>query len=360
MSELSYEKTDDTGDSDDVILRSAKEAEEVDTIEMNKAARLEEFLAEKLYKDTSPEAKAGRRQMLVRAAYGEFMATLLFLTPIFCVVANSKANGWNSDVSNLMVAMVGGLQAVAVSFAFSSVSGAHFNPNASFALWLTGKLSNRKVVVYISVQLLASVIGMLIVTAIFPDEHEDYFKMIAVVPASDTYLGKIFATEYFTTFFLIYTAFTVAFEDAEKNKKDSMSVKTLADSRGLTVYASNPQSKTGFAPFSIGFTIFSLSLVGGTSGGAFNQARMFGPALISNRWDYFWLYYIAQFMGAATAATLVHNLHRIGLKQDPQSIDPTPLSKAVSRVRTLGKGRGKVQLKDMNPTTGINNQDSSA
>jgi glycerol uptake facilitator-like aquaporin len=224
---------------------------------------------------------------------------------------------------------------------------AHFNPNASFALWLTGKLSNRKVIVYVSVQLLASVVGMLIVTAIFPDDHDEFFKAIAIVPADDTYLGKVFATEFFTTFFLVYTAFTVAFEDAEKNKKDNLSVKTLADSRGLTVYASNPQSKTGFAPFSIGFTIFSLSLVGGTSGGAFNQARMFGPALITNRWDYFYLYYIAQILGAACASTVVHNLHRLGLKQDPIHIDETPLSTALLKTKLKMRSKGKVQLQDL-------------
>ena len=185
---------------------------------------------------------------------------------------------------------------------------------------------------------------MLIVMAIFPDDHNEFFKVVAIVPSSSTYLGKIFATEFFTTFFLIYTAFTVAFEDAEKNKKDNMSVKTLADSRGLTVYASNPQSKTGFAPFAIGFTIFSLSLVGGTSGGAFNQARMFGPALITNRWDYFYLYYIAQFMGAACAATIVHNLHRFGLKQDPIHIDETPLSAALQKTKLKMRAKGRVQM----------------
>lgn len=347
-----------TDDSDEVILRSAKEAEDEDNIEQNKVTKLDEFLHEKVYKDTSPEARAGRRRIMLRAAYGEFMCTLLFLTPIFCTVANAKANGWSSDVSNLMVALVGGFQAVAVSFAFSSVSGAHFNPSVSLALWLTGKLSNRKVVVYIAVQLLASVIGMLIVIAIFPTGHKEYIKAVAIVPTSGTYLGKIFATEFFTTFFLIYTAFTVAFEDAEKNKKDSMSVKTLADSRGLTVYASNPQSKTGFAPFSIGFTIFSLSLVGGSSGGAFNQARMFGPALITNRWDYFLLYYVAQFLGGSVAALLVHNLHRIGLKSEPLSVEPTPLAKAVSKAKGFGKAKGTVQLKGIN--SGINNQMNSA
>lgn len=93
------------------------------------------------------------------------------------------------------------------------------------------------------------------------------YSAIAVTPINSKDLGRVFFTEYITTFILTYTAFTVAFEDAENQKKESMSFKTISDSKGLTLYASNPQSKTGFAPFSIGLTIFSLNLVGGSSGG---------------------------------------------------------------------------------------------
>lgn len=109
---------------------------------------------------------------------------------------------------------------------------------------------------------------------------------------SSTQLGRVFFTEYVTTFILTYTAFTVAFEDAENQKKESMSFKTISDSKGLTLYASNPQSKTGFAPFSIGLTIFSLNLVGGTSGGAFNPGRILGPAIFAGSYDYIYLYWI--------------------------------------------------------------------
>jgi hypothetical protein len=117
--------TDSSGcdSADEVILRSAKDAEEKDKQEENKTAIIEQFIAEKVYKDATPEARAGRRRAMVRAAYGEFMATLLFLTPIFCVVANSKANNWSPEAAALAIAFVGGFQAIAVSFAFSSVSG---------------------------------------------------------------------------------------------------------------------------------------------------------------------------------------------------------------------------------------------
>ncbi len=106
------------------------------------------------------------------------------------------------------------------------------------------------------------------------------YSAIAVTPISTQNLGRVFFTEYVTTFFLTYTAFTVAFEDAENQKKESMSFKTISDSKGLTLYASNPQSKTGFAPFSIGLTIFSLSLVGGSSGGMSRQMHVINVLLI--------------------------------------------------------------------------------
>lgn len=48
-----------------------------------------------------------------------------------------------------------------------SLTGAQFNSAISFALWLTGKLSNRRAILYIVVQLTASIMGMVIVACIF-------------------------------------------------------------------------------------------------------------------------------------------------------------------------------------------------
>lgn len=277
--------------------------------------KIDLVIQEKVLKDSSPEAKAGRRRMLIRAAYGEFMCSLLFYAPIFCVLANGNISGWNGELISLSSAFVAGFQAVGVSFAFSSVSGAQFNSAISFALWLTGKLSNRRALLYIFVQLFASIMGMVIVACIFNGNLQHVYEDLAVTPVDDHQLGKVFATEFFLTFFLTYVAFTVAFEDAENQKKDTMSFKTISDSKGLTLYASTPQSRTGFAPFSIGFTIFSLCLVGGTSGGAFNPGRLLGPAVFSGKWDYIYLYWFGELLGASTAALLVNNLHRFGLTQ---------------------------------------------
>jgi glycerol uptake facilitator-like aquaporin len=306
-------------------------------------AKIEAVIQDKILKDKSPEAKAGRRRVLIRAAYGEFMCSLLFYAPIFCVIANGNISNWTPELITLSSAFVAGLQAVGISFAFSSVSGAQFNSAISFALWLTGKLSNRRVVLYIFVQLLASIMGMVVVACIFHGNLQHIYDDLAVTPADDNVLGKVFATEFFLTFFLTYVAFTVAFEDAEVQKKESMSFKTISDSKGLTLYASTPQSKTGFAPFSIGFTIFSLALIGGSSGGAFNPGRLFGPAIFSGKWDYLYLYWLGELLGASAAALLVNNLHRFGLKSTVRKDEVS----AKDAVKSLGSNNNPAPSVDL-------------
>lgn len=293
------------------LLIKAQIKDDAKNLELEK---IEAAINHTILTDKSPEAKLGRRKMAIRAAYGEFMCTLLFYTPIFGAAASCAVNGFDPTSTTLAVAFVGGFQAIGVSFAFSSVSGAHFNSSISFALWLTGKLSNRKLLMYVTVQLLASIIGMAIVASMFHGDPSVIYNACAVYPTDVTELGKAFATEFWLTFILTYTAFTVAFEDAERQKKESMSFKTISDSKGLTLYASTPQSKTGFAPFSIGFAIFSLSLIGGSSGGAFNPGRMFGPALYSGKTDLIWLYWLGEVLGASCAGIVVSNMHRFGLE----------------------------------------------
>jgi hypothetical protein len=281
--------------------------------------KLDKEITEKLIHDTSEIARAGRRRKFLRALWGEFFCTILFFTPIFSVVANASVQSFSVPIKTVAIALTGGFQAIGNIFAFSSVSGAHFNPAISFALWLTGKLSNRKLLGYIAVQLVGSMISMCIVASMFQgDDMNIIYSSVAIIPSKSADLGKVFATEFFLTFILTYVAFTVVFEDAEMRKKESMSIKSISDSVGLTLYASTPQSKTGFAPFSIGFTVFSLSMVGGSSGGAFNPARLFGPAIFSGLWSYLWLYWIAEFLGAACAGMMVHTVHRYGLQNSEE------------------------------------------
>ena len=97
---------------------------------------------------------------------------------------------------------------------YSGVSGANFNYAISFALWLTGKLSNRKLVLYILAQLAGCVVSMGLVALSFPNSG-DLWKMFAL-DSGDLGTGdliKLFFKEFIATFILSYTVFHIAFED---------------------------------------------------------------------------------------------------------------------------------------------------
>ena len=82
---------------------------------------------------------------------------------------------------------------------------------------------------------------------------------------------------------------------------------------GLIIYETTPISKSGFAPFAIGFSVFVLCMFGGTCGISLNPARMLGPAIFSGCWDYMYVYWLAEFAGAALAAIMVTRIHPYGL-----------------------------------------------
>jgi len=87
----------------------------------------------------------------------------------------------------------------------------------------------------------------------------------------------------------------------------------MANAYGLTLYSTSPQTKTGFAPFAIGFTVGFLTLIGGAvSGGAFNPARVFAPALFSGEWKNQWVYWLGDLSGAAGAAGVQFLFHSVG------------------------------------------------
>jgi glycerol uptake facilitator-like aquaporin len=264
-SDLNVEVRENRSDSTDssstgeIFIEKVREAEER---QLKALEKIEKSIDDKVKKDNSKEAKQRRRNMAIRAAYGEFMATFLFFTPIFGCIANVA----EQDQVNLpnLSSFVAGFQAIAVCFAFSSVSGAHLNPAISWALWyvfhysidicdikyitlyclsrLTGKLSNRKTMAYIAVQFLASIVSMCVVATMFNNHStSNIYDACSVVPRDINNKGQIFATEFFLTFILTFVAFTVVFEDAETSKKETMSFQTLSDSKGLTLYASTPQ-----------------------------------------------------------------------------------------------------------------------
>lgn len=247
--------------------------------------------------------KKGRTIAMCYALYGEFMCTLIFFTVLFSAIGTCVFNGYSPAITNLVGAITAGLNCIAMIYTFSSVSGAHFNCNISFSLWLTGKLSNRRLFLYLFIQLIASVLAMGITMLMYKGDVDLLYSALAATPLPSDDKLQIFLTEFATTFILTYIIFFVVLEESESEKHNNMSFIEIQNTKGLSLYASTPQSKTGFAPFAIGFIVFTLSLCGAY----FNQIRLFGPSLLSGKWDYWYIYYSGEILGSSLGALLVHN-----------------------------------------------------
>jgi aquaporin Z len=164
-----------------------------------------------------------------------------------------------------------GLALAAMVFAGGHVSGGHFNPAVTLAVWIRGKIAASDVPGYVLAQvggaLAAGYVARALVTA-GPAQPFSVSGRIAVA----------FTAEALLTFALAFVVLNVA---------------TSLDHPGNSFYG-----------LAIGGTVTAGAVaVGGVSGGVFNPAVAFGAAgagLVT--WSSLWLYLVADLAGAALAA----------------------------------------------------------
>ena len=246
-----------------------------------------------------------RKRVLIRAIMGEGLVTFLFL---FTVMAASVNNGRQENPENLVVGAIGtAFCAVAYIYSFADVSGAHFNPAVTFATMVTQKVSIRKGMAYIGIQCFAAIMATLHVMLVFPkpeDGKTSVQEAMLVKLDANVHVARAFLMEVTLSFILVYVIFATAFDTVDSTnsvKIDGESANSDAGKK-LTIYTTSGGTKAGFAPLSIGLTLGFLGLLGGSvSGGCFNPARAFGPALINGNFENHWIYWIGDFIGAALA-----------------------------------------------------------
>lgn len=277
-----------------------------------KSHQILENTIEKVQKDNSPEAKSLRHKRLLKAVFGEFACSYIFYTSVYGGIVFTTVNNYPAAFAKMANGFIASFSSIALPLAFSELSGAQINPLIPISLYLTGKQRIRRTILYIFVQFVAAILAVITMLLIFHEKSHDIFDMIDVEPVpGNVYMGQIFMGEAILSFFLIYISFAVAFIPAEHVKYDQMSFKGISETEGLTVYTSSPQSELGFAPFSIGLTVFSLVLMGGDSNAAFNPVRMFAPACFNGNFNYLFLYLLGQIVGCILAALLIVNEQKI-------------------------------------------------
>src|SRR5262249_37084787 len=148
------------------------------------------------------------------------------------------------------------------------ISGGHFNPAVSTAVFFRRRMSAEEFGAYVVTQLVAALLGGLVARGV--GGHEAHAPV-----AGD---GKMFVAELIFTFALGWVVLNVA---------------TAKGTLGNSFYG-----------LAIGFTVVAGAFaVGGISGGVFNPAIALGGMVTGLfAWSNIWVYWIAQFIGGAVAA----------------------------------------------------------
>ena len=154
-------------------------------------------------------------------------------------------------------------------FAGGHVSGGHYNPAVSTAVWLRGKLPVHEYIGYVMAQLTAGVAAAAVVILL------GYSPSTPVHTAG---IGSMLVVEFLFTFALCYVVLNVA---------------TARGTEGNSFYG-----------LAIGFTVATGAFaVGAISGGAFNPAVAVGASLMGMfNWSHIWIYVLANLLGGAAAA----------------------------------------------------------
>lgn len=177
---------------------------------------------------------------------------------------------------------IGAILAVMV-FAGGHISGGHYNPAVSLAVFIRNQLSFKDLSLYWLVQFAAAVIAAF-ATIYFQDGR-------AATPL-DLHISRAFIVEFLFTFALCFVVLNVA-----------------------TARATAGNSYFGWA---IGFTVLAGAYAFGTiSGAAFNPAVALGISILNlGYWSNFWLYLVANLLGGAAAALVFREAHPEAKRQD--------------------------------------------
>jgi MIP family channel proteins len=214
------------------------------------------------------------------AAYiAELVGTLLLVFFVTSVVALYVATGQNAQFGSdfAVVGLTHFLLLFALIISVGVASGGHFNPAVTAAFIALRRIDPIDGLVYILAQLSGGVLGALLTKAFLLDEGRasDY----GTPKISDILGGPFqgFLVEGVGAFILVLTILSVAL---------------------------NPEIRRWAALAAGGALGMIVMVLGPLTGGSFNPARWFGPALVGNHFSDAWAYIFGPLVGAAIAVAV--------------------------------------------------------
>jgi len=154
-------------------------------------------------------------------------------------------------------------------YAGGHISGAHYNPAVTLAVFINRKISVNEMIGYMISQLAGAVIAALIISV---------FKELPPAMTQQLIIKKALVAEILGTFALAYVVLNVAVAKANAGNN--------------------------YFGLAIGFTVMAMAFCfGDYSGGTFNPAVAVGGMVMKIfAWKYIWIYLLGCFGGAGLAA----------------------------------------------------------
>jgi aquaporin Z len=192
----------------------------------------------------------------------EFIGTFFLVTGVCLCVLGGAGNLAPIGIGAMLMVMV---------FAGGHISGAHYNPAVTIAVFLRGRCPAADVPAYIFAQLLGSSLAALVTSSFLVNKMGSGMDLSASVT-------QAIVAELIGTFALCWVVLNVA---------------TSKDTEGNSFYG-----------LAIGFTITACAFsLGGISGGAFNPAVALGLAICNiSGFNNMWIYVVGEIIGATIAA----------------------------------------------------------
>jgi len=225
--------------------------------------------------------------VLIAEAVGTFL--FIFVGAGSVVLGSHTGDGGGGLVG---VALAHGLALAVLVSALGPISGGHFNPAVTFAVWLSGRIAADRAGMYVVAQLGGAALGALALRAVFPESSWDSAALgTPSIGAGISVAGAIIVETVLTVVLVLVVFGTAIDERAPK-----------------------------IGGLAIGLAVGADVLMGGPlTGAAMNTARWFGPALASGTFTDWYVWIIGPLLGATIAAMI----YRFGL-EDRGSPEVTP------------------------------------
>jgi MIP family channel proteins len=242
------------------------------------------------------------------AAYiAEFLGTFL-LVLLICLAVSlfaqvpTQANP-NPFIDWNLIGLVHAFALFLLIQTLALVSGAHFNPAVTVAMTSLRQIKPADAVIYVVAQLAGAVAAALVVKLLLNNFPNAELVNFGAPGISDRLDGKVLLgslAELIGTFILVITIMGVAVD---------------------------PRTDRALGPLVIGVALGgAVMAIGPLTGGSFNPARAFGPALVSGEWggfgNFLLAYVLAPCIGAVMAGWFYFRLFMTPGAKGPEGLEP--------------------------------------